>query len=151
MAQAALGVECLHHVSLPVADLARSMRFYSDVLGLAEIPRPPFDFPGAWFALGASGQLHLIAEGSRPTAPTFRTGKPVDSRDIHFAIRVRSFGAALRILRGHGYSETAEGLLQMRLNPRATAGFPQIYILDPDRHVIEINAEFLDEDGTRIA
>jgi hypothetical protein len=25
-----------------------------------------------------------------------------------------------------------------------TGGFPQIYILDPDRHVIEINAKKLD-------
>jgi len=32
----------------------------------------------------------------------------------------------------------------MIVNPRATAGFPQIYILDPDRHVIEINAAHLD-------
>jgi hypothetical protein len=28
-----------------------------------------------------------------------------------------------------------------------TAGFPQLYILDPDRHVIEINAERLDADS----
>jgi hypothetical protein len=31
----------------------------------------------------------------------------------------------------------------MKVNPRATAGFPQIYILDPDRNVIEINAATL--------
>jgi hypothetical protein len=35
-------------------------------------------------------------------------------------------------------------LLSLRLQPHATAGFPQIYILDPDRHVIEINAAVLD-------
>jgi hypothetical protein len=28
----------------------------------------------------------------------------------------------------------------MRTQPHATAGFPQIYICDPDWHVIEINA-----------
>jgi glyoxylase I family protein len=32
----------------------------------------------------------------------------------------------------------------MRLQPHATAGFPQIYVLDPDRNMIEINAETLD-------
>jgi hypothetical protein len=32
----------------------------------------------------------------------------------------------------------------MIVQPRATAGFPQIYILDPDRHIIELNAEKLD-------
>jgi hypothetical protein len=32
----------------------------------------------------------------------------------------------------------------MRLSPAGAAGFPQIYILDPDRNVIEINAETAD-------
>jgi glyoxylase I family protein len=32
----------------------------------------------------------------------------------------------------------------MIVRPHATEGFPQIYILDPDRHVIEINADQLD-------
>lgn len=137
------GIASLHHVSLPVTDLERSRRFYREVLGLAEIARPPFDFPGAWFALGSGGQqLHLIAGGS--TTPTYRGAKAVDSRDIHFAVRVDSFAAAQRALERLGYSETAgDPLLRMKLNPRATAGFPQIYILDPDHHVIEINAERL--------
>jgi hypothetical protein len=32
----------------------------------------------------------------------------------------------------------------MEVKPKPTAGYPQIYIIDPDRHVIEINAEALD-------
>ena len=42
----------LHHFSLPVTDLERSRRFYHEILGLREITRPPFDFPGVWFAVG---------------------------------------------------------------------------------------------------
>ncbi|MCW5714518.1 MAG: VOC family protein [Bauldia sp.] len=139
------GIESLHHVSLPVIDIERSRRFYRDVLGLSEIARPPFDFPGAWFALGTAGQqLHLIAGGT--TTPTFRGSKPVDSRDIHFAVRVGSFAAARKALEALGYAvDAADDLMRMKLNPRATAGFPQIYILDPDHNVIEINAERLDE------
>lgn len=138
-----LAIESLHHVSLPVTDLDRSRRFYREVLGLSEIARPPFDFPGAWFSLGGAGQqLHLIAGGT--DAPTFRAGKPVDSRDIHFAVRVASFEAALTALRARGFFEqAADDRFRMRVNPKATAGFPQIYILDPDHHVIEINAERL--------
>jgi len=137
----ALEIESLHHVSIPVSDLARSRRFYGEMLGLPEMTRPPFDFPGAWYALGANQALHLIVHANQ----TFRTGKGVDSRDIHYAIRVPSYRQALEYLRAQGYREEAsDDLMKMRTNPHATAGFPQIYILDPDRNVIEINAQELD-------
>ncbi|HEV7687059.1 MAG TPA: VOC family protein, partial [Acidimicrobiia bacterium] len=43
-----LTVERLDHVSIIVTDVERAKRFYAQVLGLAEIPRPQsFDFPGA--------------------------------------------------------------------------------------------------------
>lgn len=51
----------LHHVSLPVSDLQRSIAFYSDILCLKKIERPAFDFEGAWYEIG-EGQLHLIVD-----------------------------------------------------------------------------------------
>jgi catechol 2,3-dioxygenase-like lactoylglutathione lyase family enzyme len=130
-------IDAIHHVSLTVTDLERSRRFYNEVLGLEEIPRPPFNFPGAWFQLGATQQLHLIVH----TRPTFRN-KPLDSRDSHFAVRVADYWQTVRFLQSKGYRDDGAEDDPMRLivNPRATAGFPQMYILDPDRHVIEINA-----------
>ena len=131
-------VVALHHIALPVTDLARSRRFYGDVLGLREVQRPAaFDFPGAWFALGA-GQLHLIERRDGTT----RHDKPLDSRDVHFAIRVVDYDAMLAHLRSLGYREDAPAADAMRIkaNRRPNAGFPQIFVLDPDRHVIEINA-----------
>ena len=128
----------LHHVALPVSDLSRSRQFYRVVLGLAEIERPAaFDFPGAWFALG-DGQLHLIERDGG----TMRHGKPLDSRDVHFAIRVDDFEAMLAHLRELGYRDDVprEDVLHLKWNRTPNAGFPQIFIVDPDRHVIEINA-----------
>ena len=131
-------IEAIHHVSLTVGDLERSRRFYREILGLREIARPAFNFPGAWFQLGATQQLHLIVH----TNPTFRAGKALETRDLHFAVRVANYRQTVEELRVKGYrDEGAEDEFQrMILQPHATAGFPQIYILDPDRHIIEINA-----------
>jgi glyoxylase I family protein len=136
-----LTIESIHHVSLPVADLERSKQFYQEVLGLPEIERPPFDFPGAWYQLG-DRQLHLIVH----TNSTFREQKTVDSRDIHFAIRIDSYRETREYLRSKGFHPEAEDeFKKMKEDPHSIAGWPQLYIMDPDRNVIELNAEQLDE------
>jgi glyoxylase I family protein len=137
------GAAAIHHVSVPVSDLERSRRFYREIVGLREIRRPAFPFPGAWFALGTN-QLHLIVG----ELSTFRGEKGLDSRDIHFAVRVRSYREAREFLESKGYTTDAEDLdlLKLKASPRPTAGFPQLYILDPDRNVIEFNAEALDSE-----
>jgi glyoxylase I family protein len=135
-------VSVLHHVSLPVADLERSRRFYREVLGLEEIARPPFPFPGAWFRLG-DRELHLIGgEGAAPEG-----AGDADPRRLHFAVRVASYREALAHLRGRGYREDADEGDPARVLalPRSVVGYPQLYVLDPDRHLIEINAERLDD------
>ena len=63
-------------------------------------------------------------------------------------MRVYSFEKALAYLKSLGYSEDAQDdfkQIKVSQNKRHEgAGFPQIFILDPDRHTIEINAEPLD-------
>jgi catechol 2,3-dioxygenase-like lactoylglutathione lyase family enzyme len=135
-----LRIESIHHVSLPVSDLARAKRFYTEILELREITRPAFSFPGAWLQLG-DRTLHLIV-GEQPT---FRREAKPDSHDIHFAIRVASYQEAIEHLATKGYRpDASEPLLRTRQNATATAGFPQVYVLDPDLNVIEINAATLD-------
>ena len=134
-------IEAIHHVSLSVTDLERSRQFYKEILRLEEIERPPFDFPGAWFAAGASQHVHLIVHPNS----SFRTGKGLDTRDGHFAVRVPSYRQAVVYLWSRGYRENStDEFKRLILQPYAKAGFPQIYILDPDRNVIEINAAELD-------
>jgi glyoxylase I family protein len=145
-----LAIETLHHVSLPVSDLDRARKFYGDTLGLTESDRPPFTFEGAWYRVG-DRSLHLIVPESGETS-TFRQDKAIDSHDVHFAIRVRSYADAVAHLESQGFRATVErnpkpseaNPRPMRLSPSGVAGFPQIYILDPDRNVIEINAAELD-------
>jgi len=134
-------IESIHHIALTVSDLERSKKFYREILALKEIDRPNFSFAGAWFQAGASQQLHLIVHGG-----TFRGDGGIDTRDVHFAVRVKSYRRAMDFLRSKGFREDAPDSdpRKMKAQPRATAGFPQVYIMDPDRHVIEINAAQLD-------
>src|SRR5262245_40288806 len=64
---AGLRVKSIDHATLVVKELGRSRRFYVDVLGMREVPRPAFSFAGLWFQAGAT-QIHLIQEfaGSGP-------------------------------------------------------------------------------------
>jgi catechol 2,3-dioxygenase-like lactoylglutathione lyase family enzyme len=134
-------IESIHHVSIPITNLERSRQFYSEVLGLAEISRPPFDFDGVWYQVG-DRQLHLIVHDES----TFRENKPVDSRDIHFAIRVKSYRETRDFLRSKGFlPEADDEFKKMKENPQSITGWPQLYIMDPDRNVIELNADRLDE------
>jgi catechol 2,3-dioxygenase-like lactoylglutathione lyase family enzyme len=124
--------EGIHHVSLNVRDLERAKAFYRDVIGLQEMERPAFQFPGAWFSVGNNGQqLHLIVYPGQ----AMRDGG-IDSRDGHFAIRIKSWRQTLEWLDRWGVSYDAR--------PNSMAGFPQIYVIDPDHNVIELNADAVD-------
>ena len=135
-----IDIVTLHHGAVPVSDLARAKRFYSEVLGLKEIARPAFPFDGAWYEVG-DRELHLIVARD----PTFRDGKRVSGEDGHLAIRVKSFQAALAHLESKGcHTDGAdEPGRSMRINTKSVTGYPQIHLLDPDRNVIEINAQSL--------
>jgi catechol 2,3-dioxygenase-like lactoylglutathione lyase family enzyme len=124
-----LAVDGLHHVSISVTDLERAKRFYGEVLGLSELARPAFDFPGAWYALG-DRQLHLLVH----TSPrTLRGTTDVDSRDGHFAVRVADYETALEHLRTQG--------VPIVESPRNPTPWAQIYVTDPDGNVVELNVE----------
>lgn len=127
----------VHHVSLATSDLPRALAFYCGVLGLKQVDRPTLPKAGAWLETGQS-QIHLI---EYPDG-TFRRKSVIDNHDVHFALRVEDFEAALKELTDKGYREDAGENDAMRVLVRRTGpvGFPQIYLLDPDQHTVEINA-----------
>jgi catechol 2,3-dioxygenase-like lactoylglutathione lyase family enzyme len=132
-------IESIHPVSLPVRNKQASESFYEEVLGLKKIERPAFGFDGAWYQLG-DRQLHLICHDRS----TFREGKPLDSRDIHFAVRITSFRETKDFLLSKGYSEQPQDeakRMKINLPGPDRPPWPQIYIIDPDGNVIELNAE----------
>ena len=111
----------LNHVALHVEDLERSCAYYHDVLGLIPIERPAFAFPGAWYRLGVDQELHLIA---RPIH-----GDPTP-RERHWALRVDDLDAFATHLRAGGIDFTGPF-------PRPD-GAMQLFLRDPDGHVIEL-------------
>ncbi|EKN69774.1 hypothetical protein BABA_08281 [Neobacillus bataviensis LMG 21833] len=121
--------ELLHHVSLTVTDLERAKHFYSEILCLKELERPPFDFAGAWYKIG-NQQLHLIV---LPTSQTIRKEKHLSSREGHFALRIKSYNDTLYWLKQHGIATLEK--------PHSASGFAQIFCADPDGNLIELNVD----------
>ena len=76
-----------------------------------------------------------------PRSPGFfRTGN-IDNDGCHLAFRTDDFDGALATLTANGFREDAAEDDPMHVTVRrdGPAGFPQLFILDPDRNIIEIN------------
>ena len=133
---------CLHHVLVATKDLDRSRHFYREVLELREIARPSFRFPGAWFQFGGGQHLHLAVYENATT----RGDKPIDATDVHFALGMSSYRKTLAWLESKGYSVDLpdSDLHKMILRPDSIVGRPQIYIMDPDRNIIEFICDDVD-------
>jgi lactoylglutathione lyase len=115
-------VQELNHVALYVSDVERSSDFYARVLQLPPLARPAFTFPGAWFRLGTTQELHLIANHGEPF---FRS-----HNKNHFALRVDD----LDHWESHLKSVGADFFPR---KPRPDGAW-QVFLRDPDGHVIEL-------------
>ena len=58
----------IHHVAYRCRDAKETVDFYRDLLGMREIERPDFGFPGHWFQAGAT-QVHLILNQEGCSSP----------------------------------------------------------------------------------
>jgi catechol 2,3-dioxygenase-like lactoylglutathione lyase family enzyme len=128
---AGVRVKSIDHVTLVVKDLERSRRFYVEVLGMREVPRPPFSFAGSWFQAGNT-QIHLILEfaGSAP-AGNLLPESLRSSRSQHLAFAVEDAEAALPWLHEHG--------IRILSGPKPRPdGYIQVFVTDPDGHVVEL-------------
>jgi catechol 2,3-dioxygenase-like lactoylglutathione lyase family enzyme len=56
----------MSHFTVLTDDVPGTVRFYQDVLGLQDGPRPPLAVPGAWLYAGGKPVLHVV--GGRPRA-----------------------------------------------------------------------------------
>lgn len=115
----------IHHVSLLVADTARALAFYCDILGLAEVPRPDLGFPGAWLDVGGQ-QIHLLELPN----PDPVQGRPQHGgRDRHVALSCPDLDGLIVRLEAAGITYT-----------RSRSGRVALFCRDPDGNAVELIA-----------
>lgn len=114
------------HVAISVTDVEESRRFYRDILGFDELPRPDFGFPGSWLRIG-SLQLHLgQVDAMKPSA-----GFP------HFALHVPTDEFHVTMDALHEAGVTFLGEPSSRVDFGTTTVWAA-FITDPSGNVIEL-------------
>ncbi len=113
----------IHHASLLVADTAKALAFYSDVLGLEVVQnRPDLGFPGAWLQVGQQ-QIHLLELPN----PDSVTGRPDHGgRDRHIAFHLSDLDELTQRLDENHVSYTL-----------SQSGRRALFCRDPDGNALE--------------
>jgi glyoxylase I family protein len=125
-----ISAKSFDHVTLICADLAATRRFYAEFLGMKEVARPAFKFPGLWFQLG-SVQIHATEQSDEAGRPGWAEGGKIVSRGHHIAFAVDDVSKTLPTVEAHG--------IRIASPPqRRPDGFQQLYLYDPDNHLIEL-------------
>ena len=122
----------LDHVNIRTADLAATRAFYTEVMGMEDGYRPPFDFPGSWLYAGDAPVIHVtdISKGSPRHPADGRIPEGTGMVD-HIAF----FGDDPDVLRGR--LNRAQQRFEERVVPRN--GILQIFFRDPNGILIEVN------------
>ena len=117
-------VTSIDHYSMVVADIARSVNFYTSILGLAiDDSRPDLGYPGAWLNIG-SQQIHLLELPN----PDPVTGRPDHGgRDRHLALQVSDLDKVIKRLEDVGISYS-----------KSKSGRAALFCRDPDANAIEL-------------
>ncbi len=101
-------VKAIDHCSMIVAETAKALVFYMDILGLElDDSRPDLGYPGAWLQL-ANGQIHLL-EVANPDPVENRPEH--GGRDRHLALQVSDLTEIIQRLENVGitYSKSKSG------------------------------------------
>lgn len=112
-----------HHISLTVDDVDAALGFYVELLGLPQIERPDFGFPGAWLQAGGV-ELHII--GRPPDAEVGSPPPKLTPLANHVAFEIEDYEGVKARLEEAGYEVMGLG-----------ASVGQMFTRDPHGHMIE--------------
>ena len=116
-----MAIARFNHVSVSAPDLEESVRFYTELFGMEELPAPDFGYPLRWLKVDDL-QLHLYP-------------RPEPRTSAHFALEVDDFDTLYRRAK------------EMEIVDRQThghhlweldSGEVQLYLRDPAGNLIEI-------------
>ena len=121
----------IDHITIIISSLDKTREFYCNVLGLDEVARPAFSFPGLWFQAGNT-QIHATVESPEAgRAGWGDQGVELVARGHHFAFEVDDAMQCAEVLRAKG--------IELLDGPRNRPDGPvQLYIADPDGHIVEL-------------
>jgi catechol 2,3-dioxygenase-like lactoylglutathione lyase family enzyme len=131
-----MSVGMLDHYNVSTRNLRDTVRFYEEVLGLVNGPRPPFDFPGAWLYSEGHPVLHL-----NDISPTDKPQRPDSGVIDHIAFGSRGFEAIKQHLTRKG--------VPFRANEVPNSTRRQIFLTDPNNVLIELNFDVSNETPSR--
>lgn len=127
-----IDVGLLDHYNVSTRKLGDTVKFYEEVLGFENGPRPPFDFPGAWLYSAGHPVLHL-----NDISRTDREQRDDSGVIDHVAFGSRGFEAMKRRLTGKG--------IDHRVNEVPNSTRRQIFLRDPNNVEIELNFDTKNE------
>ena len=131
-----------HHINFVSEDVDRMHDFYTDVLGLDNIPMDQFPRTEAEGDKGFDGKIKFATEGSmqmhlaeRDFTVAFRNGQVINPVERgHIAFRTDDLPAFLKILddRGIPYSDYGNTF---------SKEWHQVFFQDPEGNIVEVHAQ----------
>ena len=112
------------HLSIPVSDIERSTRFYTEIVGCRHLATVG---GGTMSFLDAAGTCLILVKREKPINP-----RPEDHGGVHHSFAVEDYPAALDHLRRNGVAITFEEDRQ-----GGVVNGPRAYFHDPDGTVLE--------------
>ena len=143
-----MALERLQHALIQTVDLAATVRWWHDVLGMRPGPHPDFGFPVEWLYIGDEDVLHLTQGGAQVSANRHaylgqqsqaETGTGVID---HLAFRATDLPGTVARLRELGVEAKAR-----RVNAQ---GLFQLFLFDPNGVKVELNFEAAEADANGI-
>ena len=143
-----MSIRRLDHFSIRTTELEACQRFYGDVLGFVEGPRPNFNFPGLWMYNGKPasdrpdrenvGVVHIVGvDPENPEGLLEYLGERAGSSHFgagaidHIAFYADDLEGMLARLRKHGIPYRERAVPGLKLH--------QLFFEDPNGITIEMN------------